>query len=511
VTAGPNRAAGQPSGRVAAPHADESHIDKGWREFREEILARSEQDPAAAAEWLLKLPQQRGDRAFAIRAVMYRWATEDAAAALRWALALQPDSGRECALRAVFAAWSETDPVAAAQALANVGNFRTRSIVTGVLALRWAAKDMRKAIEWVWGLPEGPERRAALTGIVAVLYPKNPSGVRSANSLPEGYDSRIAAQSLSNVMAAVKNSTAARRAPGFSGGLAPDIAFEFRMTEWAKKDPAAAAAWANLMPDAWLRGVALAAVAEALAHSDPRAGEALALGIPDAEKQADTVWTITFRWAQRDPKAAEDWASSTEASTVSEKAMEAIKATTTATSTAEISTSTESDSSTKTSASNATEPVEPTVNADTFSLSWTELVPLVEQLPDSALREGLLHKAAVDWSLEDPVAATSWVMEQMPPGRAADATLRVVVWNWTTRDANAATAWANALTDSYYREQELATVAMALVKTDPLAATAVAETLPRGETRSNVISNLVYQWGLINPEAAQAWGKKASE
>lgn len=77
---------------------------------------------------------------------------------------------------------------------------------------------------------------------------------------------------------------------------------------WAWRDPIAARAWAEQLPDPLLTDTALAAIGNALSFGDPRRGADFLATIPQTDKARETLLNTVSWWAICDLPAALDWA-----------------------------------------------------------------------------------------------------------------------------------------------------------------------------------------------------------
>lgn len=422
----------------------------GWKVVRKSVVDMASKDPRAAAEWAIGHVPAGGDRSFALREIMSRWAAVDPKAALGWAKALPAGSGRDSALRAVFQAWAASDPAAAAAGLGQVDDFATKNVTAGMVAYYWARKDLKAALAWAWKLPEGPGRTYALSNIIRQININERLAAQAAgtpvSAQPVQGERRTGDSAIRTLTAMLQAET-----PGITvesvaallpGGSVLSPALQIRVADWARKDAESATAWAGQVA-----------------------------GDREQEKAKATVAAVTSPTATSQGNAA--GGSTTEPSS--------------------------------TGGGSGQQQAADVVPADILAQDRSVAVNLAEQLPDGSMRDGVIGTIALEWGKEDPQAAVAWVVEQLQPGPLTDATVRAILWDWTSRDAVAAEEWAVALTDPAKRELAVAGVAMALARKDLAAAARVADAIPAGDKKFSVISNIAFQWGRLDVGAASAW------
>lgn len=480
--------------------------------LRAALLLCARKDPRATGEWAIKHLPKGGDRAFVLRNAMFEWVARDPAAAFNWAEGIKGTDGRECALQAVFYAWAQSDAESASREAQRVEPFLTRSLAMGAIAHFWTEQDLAAATEWAWNLPAGPGQTYALANIARRLYHSDNEAAHAwALSLPRdaardavisGIASLVAPEDRDGAMAWVAQS--------IPGGVKPDPTFQIQLAKWALDNPGDATTWAAQLGEEEFREHALCSIALALIKSDIAAASSAVAKAPAGARMKQTAARIASYWAKHDSEAAAEWAGALADEEARDNALEAARS---ITETDEIGKEprenpiADEKSDAERPPGNEASPAadSPDIGPDIFHLPWRELVPMVEQLPDGRLRNGLVHKAAAAWGKEDPKGAIAWVEEQLPDGRAMDTVLRVIIWHWVARDGDTASAWALNLPDGERREHALATVAMALARHNPEEAGRPAEAMAAGEAKNNVIRNVAYLWGLVNSNAAGEW------
>ena len=464
--------------------------------LRQGIIMCSEKDPKQTAEWVVRNIQRRGDRAFAIRTALGKWAEHDRQAALDFALTLSHGQGRECALNTVLRVWSADRPEEAAALLDGIDDFDTKSVAIGTIAVNWATKDINAVTKWALALPQGAGRLYALTAITYQLAIRDSSlAVTWLEELPDGRSRDATIRGIASLVAYGDAQSAEKwLKTTIPGGTKPDPAFQIRIAAWARTSPEEAVEWARQLGDESWTAHLLSTMAQSLAKTSPEDAATIAALIPAGTSRTHTIRKVAARWAAESPADAQAWAEQLDSGTDQDAAIAAVAKTTT---------EPEEDDAPEVTEEPADEEPEP--EPDYGNMPWWELVPLVEQLPDGRMRDGLAHKTAVDWAKQDPEAAAMWAVEQMTPGRPADTTLKIIIWEWVQNDKDAVLAWTAGRTDEYTRDRALSSAAMGLVRTKPEEAASIAASMPDSPTRSNVVRNISYIWNQMNPAAANEW------
>jgi len=280
------------------------------------IQAMGMQDPAAAADYAIKLPESNNSypgsnsRTDILEGIAANWAVQDPTAVLTWADKNLTGDAFNTAAGAAVKQMGQTDPAAAAAALAQIPDAAVVNKAIPDLATAWAQQDMQGALTWAQSLPTTNDnvRQAALNNIL--------------NSWTSTDPASAAAYIQQNLTAD----------PDFSK-LATQAA-----TTWAQSDPQAALAWAqslppggtqnttvvaaitqlaNVDPDtAWddaeqLSGSsqtkALSNVITAIASQDPESAAADLDSLPPGADFNSATKNVAQNWLRQDPDTASDW------------------------------------------------------------------------------------------------------------------------------------------------------------------------------------------------------------
>ena len=456
-------------------------LNPDWRSARDHVVRLSATDPGAAVDWALKNMEPSGDLSFALHYAFWKLAERDPRAALARALAVPAGRCRESALRTVFQAWAKSDPENAARELAKREDFSTANLAIATVAYYWAGKDLKAATSWAWNLPEGAGRDYALANIGRRLYFSDGAAARAwAEQLPSGPTRNTTILAIASLVAEGDMEDAVQWVQQqIPGGRGSSPLLQVRLANWALHNRDEAQGWVTQLAGDREREKALATIAQILAKSNPRTASELAAAMMAGEEKTYTIRRIAESWAERDSEAAREWAEQLSDAGDRQTALDGLDS--------------------------AGQGMEPTPGLDLLYLDQSIAVDLVEQLPDGALRNGLIHAIAVQWAIDDPSAAAVWAMEQLPAGRPMDTTVRVIVWDWASRDAETASEWALNLDDDHTKAGAVSTVTMALAKTDPSAAADFLRNMTEGETKISMLGSIAYQWAERDLEAASDW------
>lgn len=174
-----------------------------------ESLGRT--DPAAAAAYLQRVPQDM--RATWIAAAAEGYARADAPAAARWVERYAGEEGYDTAVAGVAASTALRDPRAAARVLDRLDLAAGGPGVDAarLIAAQWLRRDARAARDWALDLPQGAARDAALGPLVSGAAVD--SGVANPELLAAFSSDAAAQRALRDAVAAlaVRDAGAARR------------------------------------------------------------------------------------------------------------------------------------------------------------------------------------------------------------------------------------------------------------------------------------------------------------
>ena len=125
-------------------------------------------------------------------------------------------------------------------------------------------------------------------------------------------------------------------------------------------------------------------------------------------------------------------------------------------------------------------------------------------------REQALNQISTVWAKENPTAALEWA-RQLPDTPFRDEALRSIVSAYGVEEPEKAFQLVLALGKSNWQRWNWVGSSLlgTLAAKDPLAATRLAEQIPRSEARGQALRNIASTWAMTDPQAALAWAETA--
>jgi hypothetical protein len=167
----------------------------------------------------------------------------------------------------------------------------------------------------------------------------------------------------------------------------------------------------------------------------------------------------------------------------------------------------------------------------------TSAARLAESMPSGTLREEMLRRVAQHWTEQDPASAKQWaeqlsdvrernsaltdvccqiaqtdpqqatqMADQIGLGNLPGATLENLVQQWAARDLTTAEAWVNERPAGEEKDKLFSRIAMVLAESSPAeAARMVVDQIPAGDTQTEAVVSVLYQWAKSDLPGARAW------
>ena len=138
----------------------------------------------------------------------------------------------------------------------------------------------------------------------------------------------------------------------------------------------------------------------------------------------------------------------------------------------------------------------------------------IQQMPDGTpekverYRQFLLRFALEEWAQKDPLAAVQWA-KQLPPNTENDAILFRSIQDWALDDPIAASPWAQQLPPEG-RDRVLPIIVSGWVEKDPQAVLQWVQQIPAGELHDKALAYAIKSWSQIDPASAKAWVEQSS-
>lgn len=132
-----------------------------------------------------------------------------------------------------------------------------------------------------------------------------------------------------------------------------------------------------------------------------------------------------------------------------------------------------------------------------YALDWAR------SKDSQALRDQSIISILATLAAKDPARAAG-LIDEIENLQSQQASIAQIASQWAMKDPQAAITWAKNLPPTNARLNAYRTIAQQLAQSDPQAAIRLAETLP-GQTRKNLMPNLINQWAAKDFDGARAW------
>ena len=238
-------------------------------------------DPVAVATLIDRLPMNN-EAASRYERVAAAWAATEPLEALAWAGGLEFEAVRTSTLSALYQEWTVLDRDRAFAELERIEDDSFRRGVFGKMAAKvFDHATHGEAEDWTRSL-EGGNRTYAL-GLLA-----SHTGER---------DPELAIQLHREALEGAKDDRTPLGEPTARLG-----------SSYAAHDPVAASQWATDFTDWWIKGPAVAGVADKWAETDPVAASEWIATLPDGSVRNNAVYNLVRNIRDADPSSAFDWA-----------------------------------------------------------------------------------------------------------------------------------------------------------------------------------------------------------
>jgi hypothetical protein len=434
-----------------------------------EVIGPDDRNTEIIAAALVPFEQDR----FRLRAIALE-AERDPSTALDRALALDTNSARTAAVRAVATAWSRQSIAAALLETQRIDDEAMKRIFTGELLQDIAPSDVDAVFTYLERVAGSPDTRIQQQGLI------QPAIMQIARQDPA-------------------------RALEFADRLPNNFARLVRQTalmQWAETDPVAALNYADTLPPAIdtqnLRSIAARVYGER--NPDAAIAWLASLGAEGGPVLQSAVFSGV---ARTDPQRAVDYL--LDGNRIR---------------------------------SRATDPQEFTLIANLANADGVDLRGIGDRImsaPDSGLRSSTLQMFVQTWARRDPTGALSWALERgssmrpnliaslaanfaaVDPQSAAamtgqipqslrDTWIVAVAQSYSQTDSVGALRWLEQFRGTSAYQAGAAAMASSLAHFDPPAAAELLGTLEgNSDAMINTATQLALQWSTSDPVAASAW------
>ena len=146
------------------------------------------------------------------------------------------------------------------------------------------------------------------------------------------------------------------------------------------------------------------------------------------------------------------------------------------------------------------------LEAEGFPAAMSRLSRLVSGPLGDQLGARLMRR----WAEDDLATAARWA------AASSDGALRLISLEqaalvWAGRDWSRASEWARSLPVERERDEALRLVAHETVRSEPVAALAMAVELPAGEPRDQLVLRAASEWAMTDPKGAVAWAHEIAD
>lgn len=340
----------------------------------------------------------------------------------------------------VIQRWADTDPQAALKAALSISDAQTRPMAISRAVASWSSRDFPAALDYAVGLQDTTLRSE-------ILYAMSMNGGADSQKLlnaliehmPVGDNFRNAVSNLLGNWARENPAEAAAAVTQLPAGRALSSAVSRVASQWAETGPPSQVlAWAQSLPAGEARANALEAVFSQMSSRDPQQAMAALAMLPAADRK-DAINSFAQGWSRSNPQAVLQWAGT---------------------------------------------------------------------LADPGERSDVIRSAVAQWAGTAPEAAAAWV-ERLPADQNASA-MQAVADRWASKDAEAAAAWVARQPAGQAKDSAISSLTRQIASEDPEAALQWAGTIADAKTRERQTEQLARDWMRQDPGAARKWIEKSS-
>jgi hypothetical protein len=361
-------------------------------------------------------------------------AGRDLAGALAAADRIESAQDRLDYVRGVYGVWSDQDPAGALEhARTGMPAGRLRSEAIGIAMSKWGQDHPREAWMWAEQNLSGPLKERALTDLMMGWTRRNP-------------------QEAADWLA--------------STGLTSQPFFNALPGTWAERDPAAALAWTERLPDGKAKATAEVAVASTVAADDPaKAAAMFAERIESGDNAAVTI-SIADIWATTDPAATASW----------------------------IDGMAEGPGKSEAAATLATVWAASDIRA---AVGWSG------NIGDPSMRGQVIANIGTTWGAIEPLEALQW-LGNLPPAEAA-AGITGAMYSWAGTDPVGLREWVDQASGNPLADQARRSLGDVLSQQAIPDALDVAMGIDSPEARDAAMARYFREWRKRDDASAQDW------
>ena len=240
------------------------------------------------------------------------WAKNDPHSAFMWLTNFPPAQPRADALRRVFLAWADVDPVSAIAASADAGvtpgGGKAAFEIQRMVTTGWARRDPEAALAWATTITDETQRGWFLSDILERYAESQPA--RAAElvvTMSPGPAQKKAAMEVLQRWSRVDGDAASAWAAQFPDGELKDEAVYTVARHWASKAPDQTAHWLEQIPVGGTKDAGISAFVATMDGSQPDLATRWATQIEDPKLRLNNVESAARRWLTANPAEASAW------------------------------------------------------------------------------------------------------------------------------------------------------------------------------------------------------------
>lgn len=424
-------------------------------------------DPKRALDLALSRDNDDGEDSFSLSSIFYQWARRDPEAAKAAAARLEGRQGDQ-ARSSLVSSLAQTDPKAAWEFAKSLPAHREGYMDPRMQAVAaWAQTDPRAALTAALELPDAGGRTRAVSSAVGAWARSNPAEALS-------YAKSLSDPSLkSDVLRAMASS-----AEGDPRALL-DVVVEsmpagdnYRdavrniFSNWARRDPAAAAAAVLTVPAGRVQSEAISSIASQWVASGKRQ-EALqwVRQLPEGQARENALENIFSKWATDEPQQA-------------------------------------------VAAANTLPPELRKSVIQSIASGWSNRDPQgvlqwAGSLTDPAQRRDVMRPALIQWAGDSPEAAAAYLDRLTADDRAE--IMPSVVDRWASKNTEAAAEWLARQPASPAKDTAIERLGQKIAAEDHETAMSWAVTISDAKRRERQMESLARDWLRQDAAAAREW------
>lgn len=139
------------------------------------------------------------------------------------------------------------------------------------------------------------------------------------------------------------------------------------------------------------------------------------------------------------------------------------------------------------------------------SLTAAEQNLFLNQLPEGEMKEGIIGGLVRNATSKGNYRQAVAILNEMPDSAVRDHSLHDLAIKWGKADAKAVSSWIEQQPDSTDKDLIIAGYSHVVAGLDPQAAVKLAESIPDPKLKSGALRNIYFRWRVANAAEASAW------